>query len=80
MFERIKLIICKQMHDSVQINLPLEILIQNDSRMCPGRVATFQCGECFFPTDTENNRNIQFLFSCYILSVPVNSLQLQLST
>ena len=37
------------------------------------------CGECSFPSDTENNHNVQFLFSCYILSVPVNSLQLQLN-
>ena len=37
------------------------------------------CGECSFPSDTENNHNIQFLFSCCILSVPVNSSQLQLN-
>ena len=47
------------MHGSVQINLPLEVLIQNDSRMCPGRVATFQCGEYSFPSDKENNHNVQ---------------------
>ena len=31
------------------------------------------CGECFFPSDTENNPNVLFL------SVPVNSPQLQLN-
>ena len=36
------------------------------------------CGECSFPSDTENNHNVQFAFSQYILSVPVNSSQLQL--
>ena len=67
------------MHDSVQTDLPLEVLIQNNSRMCPGRVATFQCGECSLPSDTENNHNVQFLFSCDMVSVPVNSLQLQIN-
>ena len=67
------------MHDRVQINRALEFFIQNESGMCPGRVATFQRGECSFPSDTENNHNIQSLFSYYILSVPVNSSQLQLN-
>ena len=33
----------------------------------------------FFPSDTENNHSVQFLFSCCILSVPVNSPQLKLN-
>ena len=37
-------------------------MIQNDFRMCPGKVATFQCGECSFPSDAKNNHNVQFLF------------------
>ena len=47
------------MHDSVQINLPLDRSIQNDSRMYPGRIANFQCGECSFPSDTQNIRMLQ---------------------
>ena len=67
------------MHDSTQINLPLDVLIKNNSRMCPDRVATFKCGECCFSSDTGNNHNVQFLFSYYILSIPVNPSQLQLN-
>ena len=62
LFLRRIMIICKEMDDSVQINLSLEVLIQNDFRMCPGRVVTFQCGEWSFPSGTENNHNVQFLF------------------
>ena len=65
--------ICKTNARYVQTNLPPEVLIQNDSRMCPCRVANFQCGEFSFPSDTENNPNVLFL------SVPVNSPQLQLN-
>ena len=49
------------MHNSVQINLSLLVLIQNDSRMYPGRVATLHCGKCSFPCGTKNNPNAQFL-------------------
>ena len=67
------------MYDSVQINLPLEVLIKNNSRMCPDRVATFKCGECSFSSDTGNNHNVLFLFTYYILSIPVDPSQLQLN-
>ena len=49
------------MHDSAQINLPPEVLIQNNFRVCSGRVSTFQCGECSFHSHTENNHNLQSL-------------------
>ena len=57
------------MHDSIQVNLPLEVLIQNDSRMSPCRVATFQCEECSFPSDTKKKSQCTvFVFVFYSIS------------